>query len=101
MSVTRKDVEHIASLAKLNFSNEELDGFTGELNQILGYMEKLNELDTENVEPLSYPVELQNVFRQDVLHKSTATEEGLKNAPDKDEAFFKVPKVINVDQSGS
>jgi aspartyl-tRNA(Asn)/glutamyl-tRNA(Gln) amidotransferase subunit C len=60
-------------------------------------MEKLNELDTENVEPLSHPVEGNNIFRDDELKPSVPTEEALKNAPDKDEQFFKVPKVINVD----
>jgi aspartyl-tRNA(Asn)/glutamyl-tRNA(Gln) amidotransferase subunit C len=97
MSVTRKDVEHIAELARLTFNDTELESFTHQLNQILDYMEKLNELDTENVEPLSHPVEGNNVFRGDELKPSVPTEEALKNAPDKDEQFFKVPKVINVD----
>ena len=57
MSVTRKDVEHIAELARLKFSGEELENFTEQLNEILSYIEKLNELDTENVNPLSHPVE--------------------------------------------
>ncbi|MCX6152437.1 MAG: Asp-tRNA(Asn)/Glu-tRNA(Gln) amidotransferase subunit GatC [Ignavibacteriales bacterium] len=97
MSVTRKDVEHIAELARLNFKEDELENFTHQLNQILDYMEKLNELDTENIEPLSHPVEVSNVFREDELIQSIPTEEALKNAPDKDDQFFKVPKVINVD----
>jgi aspartyl-tRNA(Asn)/glutamyl-tRNA(Gln) amidotransferase subunit C len=97
MSVTRKDVEHIAELARLTFNDKELESFTHQLNQILDYMEKLNELDTENVEPLSHPVEGNNIFRDDELKPSVPTEEALKNAPDKDEQFFKVPKVINVD----
>jgi len=97
MSVTRKDVEHIAELARLTFNDKELENFTHQLNQILGYMEKLNELDTENVEPLSHPVEGSNVFRKDKLKPSISTEEALKNAPDKDDQFFKVPKVINVE----
>lgn len=97
MSVTRKDVEYIAALAKLKFSEAELDNFTGELNQILGYMEKLNELDTSNVEPLSYPVEVSNVLREDKRMPSVTTEDALKNAPDSTGEFFKVPKVINVE----
>jgi aspartyl-tRNA(Asn)/glutamyl-tRNA(Gln) amidotransferase subunit C len=95
MSVTRKDVEYIASLAKLRFEETELDNFTHQLNDILAYVEKLNELDTEDVEPLSHPVENNNVFREDELKPSIPTEDALKNAPVKNEEFFRVPKVIN------
>lgn len=95
MSVTRKDVEYIASLSKLKFEENELDNFTHQLNDILAYVEKLNELDTENVEPLSHPVENNNVFREDELKPSISTEEALKNSPNKTEEFFRVPKVIN------
>jgi aspartyl-tRNA(Asn)/glutamyl-tRNA(Gln) amidotransferase subunit C len=94
MAVTRKDVEHIAELARLKFEDAELDSFTDQLNEILNYMEKLNELNTENVEPLSHPVEGNNVFRDDVEKPSITTEEALKNAPEKDDRFFRVPKVI-------
>jgi aspartyl-tRNA(Asn)/glutamyl-tRNA(Gln) amidotransferase subunit C len=95
VSVTLKDVEHIAELARLKFSEEELESFTHQLNQILEYVEKLKELDTENVEPLSHPVEGNNAFREDELKPSINREEALKNAPDSDDEFFKVPKVID------
>ncbi|MEW6654068.1 MAG: Asp-tRNA(Asn)/Glu-tRNA(Gln) amidotransferase subunit GatC [Bacteroidota bacterium] len=95
MSVTKKDVEYIASLARLKFEEAELDNFTHQLNDILAYVEKLNELDTKNIEPLSHPIENNNVFRKDELHPSTLTKEALKNAPDKTEEYFRVPKVIN------
>ncbi|MFA7420609.1 MAG: Asp-tRNA(Asn)/Glu-tRNA(Gln) amidotransferase subunit GatC [Melioribacteraceae bacterium] len=95
MSVTRKDVEYIASLSKLKFEENELENFTHQLNDILAYVDKLNELDTENVEPLSHPVENNNVFREDELKPSITTEEALKNAANKTEEFFRVPKVIN------
>jgi aspartyl-tRNA(Asn)/glutamyl-tRNA(Gln) amidotransferase subunit C len=94
MSVTRKDVEHIAELARLKFKDEELESFTDQLNEILAYMEQLNELDTENVEPLSHPVEENNVFREDEVKPSIDREDALKNAPQRDEQFSKVPKVI-------
>lgn len=94
MAVRRKDVEHIAELARLKFNEDELNNFTEQLNEILAYVEKLNELDTENVEPLSHPVEGNNVFRDDVVKPSIPTSEALKNAPEKDEQFFHVPKVI-------
>ena len=94
MSVTKKDVEEIAGLAKLKFNDEELQNFTVQMNEILTYMDKLNELDTENVKPLSHPVEQVNIFREDKLKKSVSTEEALKNSPDKTDQHFKVPKVI-------
>lgn len=94
MSVSKEDVEKIAKLAKLKFSDEELENFTPQMNEILNYMDKLNELDTENVEPLSHPVEQINVFREDKLKQSISTEDALKNSPVKDEQYFKVPKVI-------
>ncbi|MEW6060517.1 MAG: Asp-tRNA(Asn)/Glu-tRNA(Gln) amidotransferase subunit GatC [Bacteroidota bacterium] len=94
MSVTIQEVEHIAKLAKLEFTDEEKEKFTHQLNQILHHMEKLNELDTSTVEPLSHVIELQNVFREDSVKPSISTEEALKNAPDKTDEYFKVPKVI-------
>ena len=94
MSVTIKDVEHVAALARLSFSEEEKQKLTAQLNDILRYMEQLNQLDTSNVEPLSHVIELKNVFREDVLRPSLPREEALKNAPAKTEEFFKVPKVI-------
>ncbi|QQS37517.1 MAG: Asp-tRNA(Asn)/Glu-tRNA(Gln) amidotransferase subunit GatC [Ignavibacteriales bacterium] len=94
MSVTRKDVEHIAKLAKLKFDDSEIEKLTSEMNNILLYMEKLNEVDTSSVEPLSHPVEMNNVFREDIKGKSLSAEEALKNAPSKDDKYFHVPKVI-------
>lgn len=94
MSVTIQEVEHIARLAKLEFSDEEKEKLTHQMNQILQHMEKLNELDTSLVEPLSHVIELQNVFREDSVKPSIPTEEALKNAPDKTDEYFKVPKVI-------
>ena len=94
MPVTKKDIEKIAELAQLKFSDEELESFTPQMNEILNYMEKLNELDTENIKPLSHPVEQTNVFREDELKPSITTEDALKNAPSKDDNHFKVPKVI-------
>lgn len=94
MSVTKKEVEKIAELAKLKFSESELENFTHQMNDILKYMDKLNELDTDNVEPLAHPVEGTNVFREDELKSSISTEDALKNSPMADEKYFKVPKVI-------
>ena len=95
MSVTKEDVKKIAELARLEFNEEEISNYTNEMNKILGYVEKLGELDTENVEPLSHPIENTNVFRKDIQKQSTPREEALKNAPDSTAEHFKVPKVIS------
>ena len=94
MSVTINDVEHVAELARLRFTAADKEKFRNQLNQILAYMEKLNELDTTDVEPLSHVIESSNVFREDRTRPSSPREEMLKNAPDKTDKFFKVPKVI-------
>jgi aspartyl-tRNA(Asn)/glutamyl-tRNA(Gln) amidotransferase subunit C len=94
MSVTKDEVKYIASLSRLEFNDSELEDFTNEFNQILNYIDKLNELDTENIEPLSHPIERKNVFREDKLVESINRDDALKNAPDKTDEYFKVPKVI-------
>lgn len=95
MSVKKEDVLHIAALAKLKFDESEIENFTSQFNEILSYIEKLNELNTENVKPLAHPFESQNVFREDELKQSVSTEDALKNSPSRTEEFFRVPKVIN------
>ncbi len=94
MAVSKEDVKHIAELAKLKIKDSELDEYVNHLNKILEYVDKLNELDTDKVEPLAYPVEGNNVFREDIVKQSVSTEEALKNSPQRDDKFFKVPKVI-------
>lgn len=94
MGITIEQVEQIAQLAKLRFSDAEKEKMAEELTEILRYMEKLNELDTRNVEPLSHPLELANVLRPDRAEPSLAVEEALQNAPSRQGGFFKVPKVI-------
>ncbi|RPI66264.1 MAG: Asp-tRNA(Asn)/Glu-tRNA(Gln) amidotransferase subunit GatC [Ignavibacteriales bacterium] len=94
MAVTKDDVKYIAALAKLKFSDEELDKFTSQFNEILSYMGTLNELDTTNVEPLSHPLENENIFREDNHTPGCSSEEALKNAPSTDGTFFIVPKII-------
>jgi aspartyl-tRNA(Asn)/glutamyl-tRNA(Gln) amidotransferase subunit C len=95
MSVTKKDVKKIAELARLEFTELELESYTTEMNKMLDYVDKLNELDTEDVQPLSHPIENTNVFRKDEVKESTEREDALKNAPDKSSEYFKVPKVIS------
>lgn len=94
MSITVKDVEHVANLARLELSEEEKTQFTEQLNVILKYAEKLNELDTEHVEPTSHVFELVNVMRDDVQKESLPIEKVLLNAPDDEDDQIKVPAVI-------
>ncbi len=94
MSVTTKDVAYIAELAKLRFNDDEMQTMTAELNNILHYIDKLNEVDTEGVIPLSSIHDPVNVLRDDVEHTPLSSGEVLHNAPDRQDRFFKVPKVI-------
>lgn len=94
MSVDKNEIIKIAKLAKINFSEDEIEKFTIQFNEILDYMTKLNEINTDNVPPLSHPLEVTNVMREDELRTSIETKDALLNAPEKDEQYFKVPKVI-------
>jgi len=94
MSVTLIDVDKIAKLAKLKFSDDEKRKLQTDLNKILNYIDQLNELNLESVEPLENINETQNVLREDVDNKWLSNEEALKNAPSKTGGFFKVPKVL-------
>jgi aspartyl-tRNA(Asn)/glutamyl-tRNA(Gln) amidotransferase subunit C len=94
MSVTRKDVDTAAALARLSFTEEETERLMGTLNDILGYFDKLSELDTENVEPLTHILPVQNVMREDTVKPSLDQETALENAPRAEHGFFVIPKVI-------
>lgn len=94
MSVTIQEVENIARLAKLSFSDDEKEKFVEQFNQILTYMEKLNELDTSTVEPTYNPLALSNVMRKDEAQTWLNQDEALANAPASNHGFFSVPKVI-------
>jgi aspartyl-tRNA(Asn)/glutamyl-tRNA(Gln) amidotransferase subunit C len=93
-SISLKDVKHIATLARLNFEEAEAEKIKDDLNSILGYMDKLNELNTDNVEPTSHTLDIYTVTRPDVAKPSLSNEEALENAPQAEDAHFKVPKVI-------
>lgn len=94
MSISIKDVEHVAKLARLELSEQDKEKFTGQLNSILKFAEKLNELDTENVEPTSHVLDIKNVVRQDEVKASLPREEALRNAPSQEDGHFKVPPII-------
>lgn len=94
MSLTIKDVEHVAKLARLKFSEEEKEDFTDKLNSVVEYVEQLKEVDVEGVEPTYHALDVKNVFREDELKESYNREKLLENAPSKDGGCFKVPKVV-------
>lgn len=94
MKISREQVEHVAHLARLEFSEGEKDKFTSQLNDILLYMDKLNEIDTTGVASETHAISLNNAFREDVVKPSLGEERALANAPDSKGSFFRVPKVI-------
>lgn len=94
MKITREEVGHVARLARLSLKEEEIELFTRQLSDILTYVEKLNELDTKEVDPTSHVLPVKNVLREDEIRGSIERERALVNAPDRTDEFFRVPKVI-------
>ena len=94
MKITTEEIENVAELARLEVGGEEKKVLTEQMNRILDYMEKLNELDTTEVVPTSHAIDLQNAFRKDRVQESLPRNESLKNAPETNEAEFVVPRVI-------
>ena len=94
MSITIRDVEHVAKLARLSLTDQEKEMFTQQLNAILTYADKLNSLDTEGVEPTSHVMPLSNVLRSDEARPSWPVEQVVKNAPEEEDGQFKVPAVL-------
>ena len=91
--ITVKDVEHVAKLARLNLTEEEKEKFTSQLGDVLKYVEQMNEVDTSDVEPMSHAIDFVNVMREDEVKYEQTKEELMKNAPDAEDGFFKVPKI--------
>ncbi len=94
MKITRQQVENVAVLARLELTGAETDLFTGQMDAILAYVDKLNELDTDGIVPTSHAVPMENAFRPDEVRPSIGAESALGNAPERVEDFFRVPKVI-------
>lgn len=94
MKISQQEVEHVAHLARLHLSREELRTMTTQLDMILSYVAKLDELDTSSVEPITHALSVTNAFREDKVKPSLTQREALANAPEHDEAFFIVPRVI-------
>ncbi|MDD3594628.1 MAG: Asp-tRNA(Asn)/Glu-tRNA(Gln) amidotransferase subunit GatC [Candidatus Gastranaerophilales bacterium] len=88
-----KDVEHVAKLARLALSEEEKQKFAKQLNSILEYMNELNEVDTSGIAPMEHSIKITNVMREDTVVVDFSREELLKNAPEEEDGFFRVPKI--------
>ncbi len=94
MKITRDEVLHVAHLARLNLSEEELTKMTGQLDNILSYFDKLGELDTKGIPPTTHAQKTVNAFREDVVQPSLTRDEALDNAPEDNGEMFTVPRII-------
>ncbi len=92
--ISEDDVRHVAKLARLTLTDEQAHHFTDQLGAVLGYIAQLGEVDIDGVEPLAHPLDLTNVFRDDAEQPGDDRDAMLANAPDRQDAFFKVPKVL-------
>ncbi len=95
--VTKEDVEYIANLAQLTLDDESKERLVNELSDILTYMDKLNELDTSDTEPMMHALQMTNVFREDVVEPSLDRDIALSNAPKHDGEFFLVPRILDTE----
>lgn len=94
MQVDDKLIDKLAHLSRLEFENEAKEEIKKDLTRILSFVEKLNELNTDNVEPLVYMTDEVNVLRDDEVKQTITQEEALKNAPKHDSDYFRVPRVV-------
>ena len=94
MSISRKEVEKVALLGRLRLSDDELDTMTQQMGRILGYMELLAEVDTDQVEPMAHALDVSDVFRDDRVRPSLDRGQALSNAPNRDEECYLVPPVL-------
>lgn len=99
--ITPEQVRHVAQLARLALSEEEVSRFGPQLESILEYVAKMDLLNVSDVEPMAHPLPLTNVLREDVVEASLPVEKVLQNAPETDGRFFKVPKVIGGDEDSA
>ena len=92
--ITQKDVEYVAGLAQLALDDATKERLVGEMGDILGYMDKLDELNTDNIEPMMHAREMTNVYREDEVNPSLDREDALRNAPQSDGEYFLVPRIL-------
>lgn len=94
MKVTREDVENVALLSRLSIDENDMDKNIQELSDFLEYVDRLQQVDTENVMPTAHVLPIQNVFREDVVKPSLDRDLALSNAPESEDGYFRVPKII-------
>ncbi len=94
MKVTEQDVKIVASLSRLNIDGKEISDVIAQLDKFLTYVENLQEIDTTKIEPTTYAVPMQNIFREDKVKPSLERDLALSNAPLKEDGYFKVPRVL-------
>jgi aspartyl-tRNA(Asn)/glutamyl-tRNA(Gln) amidotransferase subunit C len=94
MKITKEEVLHVAHLARLDLAEESIEKFAGQIDEILGYIEKLNQVDTKGIQPTSHAISLTNAFRDDEEKEPIERELALANAPEREEGSFVVPKVV-------
>ncbi|HIE14761.1 TPA: Asp-tRNA(Asn)/Glu-tRNA(Gln) amidotransferase subunit GatC [Candidatus Bathyarchaeota archaeon] len=92
--MTKREVEHIARLTRIELTEEEKNVFTKQLNDILDYFAKIDEVNTERIPPTYHVIDLVNVFRKDEVQESIKREEALRNAPRREKGFFKAPRIL-------
>jgi len=98
MKITKDVVEYVAHLARLDLIPDEIEEYTGQIDNILEYMDKLNSLDTKGIEPTSHPMPVICVLRDDVAKNSFTVDASTQNAPEKRGSFFKVPPIIEMEE---
>ena len=94
MAIDKETVKHVAHLARIELQPNELEKISGQLHDILGFIDKISKLDIENVAPASHILPISNVLREDIAHISLPVEKALENAPSKKGNFFSVPRII-------
>jgi len=99
--ISLDQVRHVAKLARLDLSDDQLRKYTSQLMPILDYVAKIGQIDMSGVEPMAHVLPLKNVLREDVVEPSLSVEDVLRNAPDTDGPFFKVPKIIGADEDSA
>lgn len=92
--ISKDDVQHVAHLSRLTFTEEEIEKFTTQLDEIIGLAEQLNEVNTANVKPTSHVLNMKNVMREDVAEPGLPREELLRNVPDQKDGQIRVPSII-------
>jgi len=94
MTITREDIIHVANLARLEVSDADIETFVDQLGEILEYVNTLNQVDTRGVPPTSHAISLSNAFREDIECGHLGRDEALRNAPEKEDGSFLVPKIV-------